>query len=434
LKLLAWDIWPAALPLLALAVNGAPASPAPPALSRQAPGPLPHEAHVWQWAWTQPVRDGVKAHARDFAGLTVLIAEVAWKDRRPQVVHVSLDYSTLTNAPCPVGLALRIGAYSGPFSTNDATADLLTGLAVSLIAETRANGLAPRELQIDFDCAESRLDGYRSWVEAFRRKAAPVPVRVTALPAWLAQPAFPRLAAAAGSYVLQVHSLDRPRQFDSPWTLCDPAGARQAVARAARLSIPFRVALPTYGYLIAFDTDGRLLGLSAEGPAKTWPASARIREARANPIELAQLVQGWTTNRPANLQGVIWYRLPVASDLLNWRWPTLAAIMDFRSPREGFRAEPRRVEPGLVEISLVNDGELDISSRLAVEVRWPSERGTRLVAGDGLGGFELLDGGLFSVKFQNPTPLWRLPAGDKQVIGWLRLSADREVQVEISKP
>jgi hypothetical protein len=56
------------------------------------------------------------------------------------------------------------------------------------------------------------------------------------------------------------------------------------------------------------------------------------------------------------------------------------------------------------------------------------------VAGDGLGGFELLDGGLSSVKFQNRTPLWRLPAGEKQVIGWLRLSADREVQVEISKP
>jgi hypothetical protein len=56
------------------------------------------------------------------------------------------------------------------------------------------------------------------------------------------------------------------------------------------------------------------------------------------------------------------------------------------------------------------------------------------MAGDGLRGFELLEGGRSSVKFLNRTPLWRLPAGDKQVIGWLRLSADREVQVEISKP
>jgi hypothetical protein len=242
------------------------------------------------------------------------------------------------------------------------------------------------------------------------------------------------LAAAAGGYVLQVHSLERPRRFDSPFTLCDPAAARRAVARAAGLGIPFRVALPTYGYFMAFNSDGRFIGLSAEGPAKTWPANARICETRANPVELAQLVQDWNTNRPANLQGIIWYRLPVATDILNWRWPTLAAIMAARSPRESFRAEPRRVESGLVEVSLVNDGELDISSRLAVEVRWPRGSGTRLVAGDGLGGFELLDDGTSSVKFQNRTPLWRLPAGEKQVIGWLRLSADREVQVEISKP
>ena len=51
------------------------------------------------------------------------------------------------------------------------------------------------------------------------------------------------------------------------------------------------------------------------------------------------------------------------------------------------RAESRRVEPGLIEISLVNDGELDISSRPAVEVRG----GRRLTAGDGLRGFELVE-------------------------------------------
>ena len=38
----------------------------------------------------------------------------------------------------------------------------------------------------------------------------------------------------------------------------------------------------------------------------------------------------------------------------------------------------RRVESGLVEISLANAGELDVSSRLAVEVRWSK---ARLIAG-----------------------------------------------------
>ena len=156
----------------------------------------------------------------------------------------------------------------------------------------------------------------------------------------------------------------------------------------------------------------------------------RLREVPADPLELAQLVQLWSTNRPAPLRGVIWYRLPVAGDNLNWRWPTLGAIMAGRLPRESYRAEPHRVEPGLVEISLVNGGELDISSRLAVRVRWQN---TRLVAGDGLRGFALVEGGSSTVTFQTRTEPCRVPAGEKQVIGWLRLSQDREVEIEMER-
>jgi hypothetical protein len=133
------------------------------------------------------------------------------------------------------------------------------------------------------------------------------------------------------------------------------------------------------------------------------------------------------------LNGIIWYRLPTKDDVLNLRWPTLAAMMAARSPKESFRAEPRRVEPGLIEISLVNEGELDISSRLAIEVRWSREGGARLVAGDGLRGFDMVDAAPSTVSFQTRSQNWRLPAGERQVIGWLRLSEDREAQVEIRK-
>ena len=398
--------------------------------SLSAAAPLTHEAYVWQRVWTEPVRDAIKQHAAQFSGLTVLSAEVSWKARQPQVIRVPLDYSILTNAPCPVGLALRIGPCPASVATNDATTVFLADVAASLLAEARSRRLAARELQIDFDCAASKLDGYRAWVEAFRRKAAPVPVSITALPSWLEQPGFKRLVAAADSYVLQVHSLQRPRASDAPFTLCDPVAARRAVERAAQIGIPFRVALPTYGYLTAFDAGGRFVGLSAEGPSKSWPAEVRLREVRANPLELAQLVRLWATNRPAGMRGVIWYRLPVADDTLNWRWPTLGAMVAERFPRESVRVETRRVEPGLVGISLVNDGELDISSRLSIRVRWQN---ARLVAGDGLRDFELVDGGPSAVKLQTRTELWRLPAGETRVIGWVRLSEDREVQIEMDR-
>jgi hypothetical protein len=148
---------------------------------------------------------------------------------------------------------------------------------------------------------------------------------------------------------------------------------------------------------------------------------------------MAGLVQNWSSNPPPTLRGILWYRFPTSEDILNWRWPTLRAIVSLHSPHESVRAESRRVEPGLMEISLVNDGELDISSRLAVEVRWSRGAGTRLMAADGLRGFEVEDGGPSSLQYRTQSQPGRLLAGEKRVIGWLRLSEDREVQVEFKK-
>lgn len=393
--------------------------------------PLVQQAYVWQRAWNDSVQQAVRDHGGAFDRLVALGAEVSWKERRPQVTRMPIRFSALAAGGRPIGLALRIGPCPGPFARHGAVTDFLTSLAESLIAEAKAHQVAVSELQIDFDCAASKLDGYRLWVEALREKAAPLPVIITALPAWLDQPGFKSLVSTADGYVLQVHSLERPRDITAPFTLCDAQAARRAVERASRLPVPFRVALPTYGYVVAFDSKGHFTGLAAEGTAKSWPAGTQLREVRSDPLEMAELVREWTARRPPGLRGIIWYRLPIKSDILNWRWPTLGAIVSSRFPRTSARAEARRVEAGLVEISLVNDGELDISSRLAVEARWPREGGVRLVAGDALRGFDMVDAGSSTASFQTTSQPYRLPAGERQVIGWLRLNEDREVQVEL---
>jgi hypothetical protein len=385
---------------------------------------------VWQRAWADPVRRALTEHAETFARFVVLKGEVTWKGEKPQLAQVSLDYNALLQTKRPIGLALRIGPYSGQFATTNASVTYLADLAEKWVAEARTAGLAPTELQLDFDCASSKLSGYRIWVELIRKRVAPVPLVITALPSWLDEPAFRPLAQAADGYVLQVHSLQRPTGFEANFTICDPTLARHAVAKAADIGVPFRVALPTYGYLVAFDAKGRFIGLSAEGPAKSWPGDARFKEVRADPLQMAQLTQEWSANHPAALKGIIWYRLPVEGDIFNWRWSTFSAILQLRIPRKSVRVESHRVEPGLTELSLVNDGEIDISSRLAIQIRW---QGARLVAGDGLHGFELSERGLSSARFETGTRSCRLPAGEKQALGWLRLSEDREVQVEIEQ-
>ena len=390
--------------------------------------PLPHQAYVWQRAWTEPVCESVVTHAGDFSGIAALLAEVSWKNKIPQVARVAVDFPALTKINRPIGLVLRVGPFSGALSENKMAVNFLAELAASLVAEARTKHVEPAELQLDFDCVESKLDDYHNWLLAVQRRVAPVPVTITALPNWLNSPAFARLVAVSTNYILQVHSLNQPGDIHTPATLCDPVAAKRAVARAGELGVPFRVALPTYSYVTAFNAAGKFIGLSAEPTRSDWPAGTQLRELRADPLAMGALVQTWNTNRPSALRGVIWYRLPVAADSLNWRWPTLAAMIAGHDPHEQFRAVVRRVEPGLVEIGLENTGDLDISSRLAVAVRWSN---ARLVAGDGLRDFELAEQNNSAAKFQNKTTSCRLPAGEKQIIGWLRFDLDRELQIEV---
>ena len=102
---------------------------------------------------------------------------------------------------------------------------------------------------------------------------------------------------------------------------------------------------------------GRLVGLSAEGPLLSWPAGLRLREARSDPAAAAGLVREWTRDRPAELAGILWYRLPVEGDRLNWTGPALRAVMAGRSPQSAVRVDVRAPEPGLVEIDLLNSGD-----------------------------------------------------------------------------
>jgi hypothetical protein len=227
---------------------------------------LPHDVYVWQRAWNQPVLDALKEQSTNFQQVVALAAEVTWKDKQPRVTRVPLDYAALRECGRPCGLALRIGPSAGPFRSNDATALTLAALARALVEGARSNRLSPAELHLDFDCAESRLDGYRVWAGLLRREIAPVPLVLTALPSWLRQPAFARLAAASDGYILQVHSLERPKSFHAPFTLCDPAAARRAVEAAGKIPVPFRVALPTYAYHVGFDAKDKFTGLDSHGP------------------------------------------------------------------------------------------------------------------------------------------------------------------------
>lgn len=389
--------------------------------------PLPHDVYVWQRAWSEPVRSAVSGSGTNFNRIVALAAEVTWKNQQPQTTLVVLDAPALRASGRPLGLALRIGPSAGPFRSNDAVVMTLSALAQTLLATAASNGLTIAELQLDFDCAESKLAGYQVWVETIRRRIAPTPLIITALPSWLRQPAFARLARACDGFVLQVHSLERPQSFHAPFTLCDPVAAVRAVELAGKVGQPFRVALPTYGYFVAFDAQDKFVGLAADGPSIKWPAGTRIREVRSDPVALAKLVMEWSTNHPAALQGFIWYRLPIENENLNWRFSTLGVVMSRQVPQADLKVESRSPEPELVEVYLRNEGSADFQNDIAIRVR----AFARVVASDAVGGFDLEKlAGDFSRLHASQ---FLLRAGETRQIGWLRFNRKAEVELEISK-
>ena len=389
---------------------------------------MAQDAYVWQRAWTDPVREAVRQQGGRFGSVVVLAAEVTWTPAGPKPVRVDVDYEELRRLGRPVGIALRIGAYRGAFDEDDQTARWLADLAASLWTRAVEAGVEIGEIQLDFDCPESKLAGYARWVRAIRSRHPPAPVTITALPCWLDRRAFRELAGQVNHYVLQVHSFQRPRGPDGPFTLCDPAAARRAVEQAGRIGAPFRVALPTYSYLAAFDPDGGFVGVSAEGPAQSWPEGAILRTVEADPAAMAALVRGWTRDRPAAMTGVIWYRLPTRADRMNWPWPTLEAVMAGRTPAPSLQAVATRGESGTVEIELANVGDAASCGRVTVEVRY---RGT-LEASDALGGFQRVDDAPGRMVFsRSEGPAGRLGPGRRMLIGWIRLGSDTEVSAHV---
>ena len=397
-------------------------------------GPLSQQAYVWQRAWTDPVRNALEQHGQEFSRIVILAAQVSWEKRptgesHPVLFKVRPDWDRLKPAT-EVGLAIRINEFHDRF--DGPSAEFLANLAAELCREAREHGIAPAEIQLDFDCPASKLAGYRLWVQRIKVAIAPTPVTITALPAWLDRRDFAVLAGECPSYVLQVHSLERPAHFADAATLCELSAARLAIERAARMAVPFRVALPTYGYVLAFDSAGQYLGLDAEGPEHSWPEGTQKRWLGADAGALADFLRDMKADRPIALSGIIWYRLPVESDQNNWRWPTLQAVMQGHRPAAALAVSIIPGEAGVLEVVLRNSGDGEIRSPIDVTVEWTN---AELVAHDPLNGYEDTQGPpdepRRSLRFRgNAQPDERLAPGDSKTIAWLRLDHDVPIHAQ----
>lgn len=391
-------------------------------------GPLRHEAYVWQRAWSAALTDRLN-DVQPLQGLVVLAAEMSWTGGEAHTVMVAMDEPALVHTGKPIGLAIRINTFSGSF---DAAADQVANMVEQVVQRAERAGLHVDEVQLDFDCPTSKLGGYRAWVNAVRDKLPAEPIAVTVLPSWMNSGDFGPLVSAAGGFVLQVHSVQRPESMADVPPLCEPRKAKQWVEQAARFGVPFRVALPTYAYVLGFDASGKFIGAASEG-GRRWPNGATLMRLSADADAMATLVRTWTDRRPALMTGLIWYRLPIASDTLNWRWPTLAAVMAGHVKPGEVRVEVTPAPAGWLDVKLRNAGQTDVPMNVQVALRWT---GDEPIARDVLGGFMEIERqpGRWTLRpgndFQPAVTV--LGAGDERTIAWMRFEKNMEVRADVT--
>jgi hypothetical protein len=347
-------------------------------------------------------------------GMVIIGAEILWNGSTPATNRANIDWLTLRNARKPIAVALRVAPYPGPFSEDDATAKYLTGVAKSLITDARAHKLTVSEFQLDFDCAQKKLSGYRLWVKAVRAAVLPTRFVITTLPAWLTEPEFSPLVRLADGYVLQVHSVPISSQ-DGQSFLLYTGLARKWIQKASDIGIPFSVALPTYRCLAGYDRSGKLMGVVMDSVDLAWPPGTRTLEFSTDADDTAALVSEWLSSRPRELKELIWYRIPVATDQRNWRWPTLAAVMAGRNPVHQLQAVQRGDNP--IDISVKNAGEADKQVGARVTVTWT---GASIVAIDALPGWSFVAKSDRAVFTRIDGSLMELPPGSERSVGWLR--------------
>jgi Protein of unknown function (DUF3142) len=333
--------------------------------------PLGQDAYVWQRNWTPSVSAAVATAPAAIGGLRVLVAESA----DAPLTILPVDLRALADAHRPVTLVVRIDG-SRPVG------GLSLAPVIAAAEQWKAAGVTVAGIEIDHDCATARLPDYAAWLIAHR--PARLRYSITALPTWAGSPVLRDVAAAVDEIVVQVHAVRAPAIFE-------PARARSDLAAfsAAVPTARLRVALPTYRARV----NGRLIEVEPEDVV------AFVDQLARSPI--------------ANLEGIVWFRLPVIGDDTTWTGDAFAAVI-----------ENRTRGPSDVRVALRSRGndlyDIVATNPTAGAVEFPALR----LDGD-LVDAELVAGYSEHGSRRFKPPHRRLAAGHTQDIGWVRGKAPR---------
>ena len=362
---------------------------------------LPHDAYIWQRAWTPQVIAAARRAADGVRAWRILLAE---NDKAGRWANVAVPWTDILATERPIIGVIRI----------DGRLDegRLPTLLDQIASRIDALGTNLAGVEIDYDCPTSKLAAYARFLAELRaRLPRRLALSITALPTWMNSAVLERLTRDLDEIVLQVHAVDDPRRG-----LFDPDQAERWVKDfGRRVRRPFRVAVPAYDVRVTWRADGRLASVEGEMPLLGGANNGELLGAA--PEAVLKFLRALDRSGPEGLVGVAWFRLPTDADARSWSMQTWRAVIAGTLPAARLNAKLVPTErPDLWTVTLSNDGPVD--AVLPRQVRL----GPACGMADGANGFRLT---LASQRAGQPLVLeatanGRLRANRERIIGWAR--------------
>ena len=137
--------------------------------------------------------------------------------------------------------------------------------------------------------------------------------------------------------------------------------------------------------------------------------------------------------KPAGCAGIIWFRLPVAGDQLNWDIATLKVVLHGGLPIAQLEVDVSWPLAGLAEVSVVNRGEQNALPPAKVIAQWSGE--ASVLTADGLRGYALaaspVKSGVIAMTAAPTVAEERIAPGRRRKIGWIRFSHETSLTAHI---
>ncbi|AHG20478.1 hypothetical protein Z042_13195 [Chania multitudinisentens RB-25] len=356
------------------------------------------QVYLWQRVWTAQHATALAASHDLFSTLRVLGLQV---HPREGYREIPVNTPLLKQDGRPLWLVVRL---DGQLKQLDET--VIRQRLLQQLQRWQAAGLTVVGVEIDHDAAVARLPAYQHFLQQLRQQLpTSLQLGITALPAWMDSPALSGVLQQTDSSVLQVHAVLSPQQglFDGPLAL-------RWASQYARISTkPFRVALPAYGM--------GLVGIDAQGAQVESEVSLRVagatQELSVAPQQVADFLRQLAARKLPRLQGIIWFRLPLADDRRAWSLTTLRAVINNQPLTASWQVKFLPQQNGLYDLHIYNDGPVDAPLPREIGINTGN-----CLAADAVGNYRLETTAeqLRFIRISNA----QLRTGQSRPLGWLR--------------